>query len=288
MAASRLSISTTSSMDEDLPLPFPTALPRESFLTPDFHAPTYLSTLAGRHQTLEDLRSDLRERSGLISAEMHALVNTNWAEFLSLGVGLRGGEERIEGVRVAVLGFKRALEEIQGSVKSRKEETRELCQELDQVAKAKEAARSMLDLHEGVLHLEATLGVTGTQAPAYYPDTDSEDEDGDGEGGKGRDHNHGHVDEPCWIGVCPTRLKAMALDLTRLQELAERVGKDVPFTSAIEERISKCRKSLLLDLWTGLKEGRQAKERGTARVMDYLSIYTILGAEAEAVDKLKG
>ena len=92
-----------SSDDEDN-LPYPEALPRSDFLAPTFDAPTYLSTLSDRHQTLEDLRSDLRERSQGLSKELLDLVNTNYEQFLSLGSDLKGGEEKVEDVRVGLLG----------------------------------------------------------------------------------------------------------------------------------------------------------------------------------------
>ncbi|KAG4441728.1 hypothetical protein IFR05_002807, partial [Cadophora sp. M221] len=87
---------SVSSDDEEDNLPYPEALPRSDFLAPTFSAPAYLSTLSERHQTLEDLRSDLRERSQALSKELLDLVNTNYEQFLSLGSDLKGGEEKVE------------------------------------------------------------------------------------------------------------------------------------------------------------------------------------------------
>lgn len=262
------------------------ALPRDSFLAPDFHAPRYLATLTGRHQTLEDLRSDLRERSNLISDEMHELVNANWTEFLSLGVGLRGGEEKIEGVRVAVLGFRRTLEEAQTSVKVRRSETDLLCRQLREIVAARLMARSMLELGDRITLLELQLGVVSLSAlsgPAgetkdeedWFFDTDSEDDD----------NKDGSEDR--WISTAPKKLTIMAIELARLDVLVENLGTDIPLVKKLAERMAKCRKSLLRDLWSGLKEAQQAGDRGRLRAMDYLGIYNILGAEAEAVVKLK-
>ncbi len=41
-----------------------------------------------RHQTLEDLRSELRARSQLLTKELLDLVNSNYQDFLSLGSSL--------------------------------------------------------------------------------------------------------------------------------------------------------------------------------------------------------
>ncbi|KAJ9130992.1 hypothetical protein NKR19_g9665, partial [Coniochaeta hoffmannii] len=114
--------------DSDAPLPFPTALPRRDFLAPDFDAATYLSDLhaggpsAARHQSLSDLRTELRERSAAISAELLELVNGHYASFLGLGDELRGGGERVGDVRVALLGFRRQVEEVRRAVGERRGE----------------------------------------------------------------------------------------------------------------------------------------------------------------------
>ena len=112
---------SVSSDDEDN-LPYPEALPRSDFLAPTFSAPAYLSTLSDRHQTLEDLRTDLRERSQALSKELLDLVNTNYEQFLSLGSDLKGGEEKVEDVRVGLLGFKRGVEDVRGKVRERRGE----------------------------------------------------------------------------------------------------------------------------------------------------------------------
>jgi DNA repair exonuclease SbcCD ATPase subunit len=114
--------------DEDT-LPYPAELARNDFLAPDFDAQTYLSSLRNRHQTLEDLRSDLRQRSQLLNRELLDLVNGNYEEFLSLGGDLKGGEEKVEGVRVGLLGFQREVEGIRKAVQDRARETGELLRE---------------------------------------------------------------------------------------------------------------------------------------------------------------
>src|SRR5690348_6722364 len=91
-APSAAASTTTSDLDDDddddpnSPLPFPAALARSDFLAPTFDAAAYLSALhtggpASRHQTLEDLRAELRDRSAAISAELLELVNANYTAF---------------------------------------------------------------------------------------------------------------------------------------------------------------------------------------------------------------
>ena len=145
--------------DDGAPLPFPAALPRSDFLATDFQPAAYLSALPHRHQTLEDLRSDLRDRSTAISSELLELVNSNYTAFLSLGDDLRGGDERVEDVRVALLGFRRAVDDVKGKVTRRKEETTLLNDELRSVRAKIEHGRAMMELSDRLASLEERLAL---------------------------------------------------------------------------------------------------------------------------------
>src|SRR5580692_11072425 len=123
-----------SSSDEDN-LPYPRALARSDFLALDFDALSYLSSLSHRHQTLEDLRLDLRERSQALSKELLDLVNTNYELFLSLGSDLKGGQEKVQDVRVGLLGFKRGVEDLRAKVKGRGLEVEKLLEEKTRASK---------------------------------------------------------------------------------------------------------------------------------------------------------
>lgn len=264
--------------DPDAPLPFPTALSRRDFLAPDFNAATYLSSLfpsdssegggstAGgaasvaqhRHQTLEDLRSELRERSSAISAELLELVNSNYAAFLGLGDGLRGGGERAEDVRVALLGFRRQVEDVQARVRGRREDVVRCGGELRAVRGEVEAGRRMLELDErcGVL-----LGRLEAEAEGDDGD-DDESEDGEEE-----------------------RLVEMVREYNAIVRLANALGRDFPFVRKMEERITRCRNTLLVDLGTSLKEARKAGQH--ERTVRLLGLYRVLGAYSEGVKTLK-
>lgn len=255
--------------DPDAPLPFPTALSRNDFLAADFNAAAYLSSLfpgdsdssshvSHRHQTLEDLRAELRERSSAISAELLELVNANYTSFLGLGDELRGGEERVEDVRVALLGFRRQVEEVQSRVRGRREDVQRTGAELRTVRGEVEQARKMLELDE---RCEVLLG--------QLEDGRAEDEaDGDDE-----DYEEGE------------RLAGLALEYNAIERLADAIGRDIPYVRKMEERITRCRNTLLVDLGTATKEARKAGEQD--RVVELLSIYRQLGASAEGVKALK-
>lgn len=273
--------------DDDAPLPFPTALSRRDFLAPDFNAAEYLSSLfpdasaadaqgqglglgTARHQTLEDLRAELRERSAAISAELLELVNANYTSFLGLGDELKGGEERVEDVRVGLLGFRRQVEEVQGRVRARREEVGRSGAELRGVRGEVEAGRRMLELDDRV---DVLLGRLEEQA-ADGEETDDEEEDG-------------MAEELTFVGSSPALLLELATEYKRIVRLADAVGRDLPYVKKVEERITRCRNTLLLDLGMSMKEARKAKEKGRDRVMGLLAVYRLLGANGEGVRILK-
>lgn len=274
-AASRtfnLPSSSSSSDDDDddgEALPFPTALPRIDFLSPNFDAAAYLSSLPHRHQTLEDLREDLRERSAAISAELLELVNTNYTSFLSLGSELNGGEERVEDVRVSLLGFRRQVEEVKGRIGDRGREVGGLNRELAAVRKDVEAGRRMLELNDKLEELESRLAVNGAEADSDESE-DEDDEDSD------------------TVGASTTKLAGLARDYMAVKDLADTIGRDTPFVKKLGERMAKCRSTILLDLGTALKGAKKAGVVGQGKLLKLMGIYASMDAQLDAVKTLKG
>lgn len=279
--------------DNNDALPFPAALSRRDFLAPDFDPAAYLSALhtggpASRHQTLEDLRAELRERSNAISAELLELVNSNYTAFLSLGDELKGGEERVEDVRVALLGFSRAVEEVQSRVRERRVEVGALNGELQDVKGAVEVGRQMLELDARVAGLETRLAVGGMGQAKKDTDGDSEDWDNDIVGSEDDDGDEEDEDNGIeFVGTSPFKLAALAQEYVQVEGLADRIGRNVPLVKKLEDRISRCRTTILLDLSTALRAARKAGGVGQGRVMKLLAIYRLLDAQADAVKVLK-
>ncbi|KAK5654925.1 hypothetical protein OQA88_6681 [Cercophora sp. LCS_1] len=284
--------SSDASDDDDAngPLPFPEALSRRDFLAPDFDPAAYLSALhtgpTARHQTLEDLRAELRDRSTAISAELLELVNANYTSFLGLGDELKGGEERVEDVRVGLLGFRRVVEEVQGRVRERRIEVGKLNRELQAVRGAVETGRQMLELDERVTGLEARLaiGSTGKRPKRRGAQEDEwEEEDID----ESDDDEDDDDDEGGFVGSSPTKLATLAREYVVVNRLATSLGRNMSFVRKMEERMARCRNTILLDLNTATEEARKAGVRGQARVLKFLAIYRTLNANAEAVQVLK-
>jgi len=258
---------SVSSDDEDN-LPYPEALPRSDFLAPTFSAPAYLSTLSDRHQTLEDLRTDLRERSQALSKELLDLVNTNYEQFLSLGSDLKGGEEKVEDVR--------------GKVRERRGEVEGLLGEKRGVSREIALGRKLLEVDERLEELEdrlmvASLGrtVNGSQEDSW---SDSEDEDVEDE--------ELAVDGAVG-GTSTKKLQRLVVDCRQVEALTESIGKGHPFIIAQQSRIIRVRNTILLDLSTALKQTAVMGESGKTRLIRILIIYREFGANAEAVKVLK-
>ncbi|KAK5993840.1 hypothetical protein PT974_07277 [Cladobotryum mycophilum] len=277
--AFNLPSSDSSDNEDDVPLPFPAALPRTDFLALNFQPAAYLSALPTRHQTLEDLRSDLRDRTAAISSELLELVNSNYTAFLSLGSELQGGDDKVEDVKVSLLGFRRAVDEVKEKVTVRRKETESLTSELRHVRSDIEQGRKMLELSERLSSLEEKLALDSLPkangTPEWDDDSDEEDEDE-------RDRVDGLIGSP------PAKLSAWARECSQITALAASLDDNHPFVAKLRVRLTKCRNTLLLDLNNALKEARVAGPKGQDRVLGYLGIYRILDAKNEAVKALRG
>lgn len=296
-------------------LPFPTALSRKDFLAPTFDATSYLSSLfpseeggvsisAQRHQTLEDLRTELRERSSAISSELLELVNSNYTSFLGLGDELKGGDEKVEDVRVALFGFRRSVEDVQSRVKERRVAMDESCRELGKVRSSVNTGRRLLELDERVSQLEDRLAIsernvghengdTNHEAlgdPVYEAwDLESDDEEEDnGEGENGDD-----ADDDEFVASGPRKLATLARDLVLANKLADAAGHHITIVKKADDRLAKCESTLLLDLSAAVKEARKLSNkkppstRAQARLLKLLAIYRILDREDEVIRLLK-
>lgn len=264
-----------SSSDEDdddiSTLPYPAELSRTAFLEPDFSPGKYLSTLRNRHQTLEDLRADLRQRSQLLNRELLDLVNGNYEEFMSLGVDLRGGEEKVEGVRVGVLGFEREVKAVKAGVAERAGEVRELVRERKEVRRDVMFGRALLEVGEKVGELERALGVEQGEEDDFEEEDEDEDEEDDEDGAS--------------AGIPLARLRRHADSYLLIKRMMDRMIQDHPFLVAQRTKLLDLRKTLLLDLAAALRKARQAKSE---TLLGLVNIYSDLDAKSESLRVLKG
>ncbi|KAM0723469.1 hypothetical protein Q7P37_000455 [Cladosporium fusiforme] len=259
--------------DEDT-LPYPAELERNAFLKPDFDAQEYLSSLRNRHQTLEDLRSDLRQRSQLLNRELLDLVNGNYDEFLSLGGDLKGGEEKVEGVRVGLLGFQREVEGIKKAVQDRARETGELLREKKGLRRDIVLGRSLLEVNERLEELEERLGIKTKEVEDEDNDSEEEDDDETSPNSEGSP-----------MPGTVRRLRKQSEQYLLIVHQSSHIGSSHPFISALQPRMDGVRRTIILDLSSSL---RQAKSSGDKSAMMSLTrIFAVLDAEVDALKVLK-
>ncbi|KAH7079702.1 oligomeric golgi complex component, COG2-domain-containing protein [Paraphoma chrysanthemicola] len=267
--------SSTASDNSDIDtLPYPTPLQRNDFLVHDFSPATYLSTLSNRHQTLEDLRSELRARSQLLSKELLDLVNSNYQDFLNLGNSLHGGEEKVEEVRVGLLGFRKEIAGLNKVVQEREEDVGVLLEERRDVRGKIEVGRRVVEFDERVRELEEDLDINGSgKAGAQDDISDSEDDEDDD-------------DEDANYGIPIAKLRRNVMQYRLVQGLEKSLGEH-PFVAAQAMRMGKVRATLLLDLSTALQQSKSAGAAGSGRVVKVMKIYADMEESAEAIKVLK-
>ena len=208
-------------------------------MTPEFDAADFLSNLATRFQTLEDLQTELRELSQSLNKELVDLVNDNYQDFLTLGGTLRGGDEKAEDIRVGLLGFQRDVTGLKARLDVRREEVRASLEEKRKTMIEMEKGRVLLEIAERLGDLEEQLGLaqpqiglTGSTNGDNHDDTLSSD-------------SEGYNDDD--VGVS-TRTKRRVEKYLILRLLMGKHDSAHPFLKLQQDRVDLVKATLLLDL----------------------------------------
>ena len=196
-------------------------------------------------------------------------MNGNYEEFLSLGADLKGGEERIEGVRVGLLGFAREVQTIKKGVQDRVVEMEGLLREKKEVRRDVGLGRRLLEVEERIGELEEGLGITSLTDGFLDEDAEAPEDLGDED----------EADDPV------KRLQRHAEQYLLITHTVERIGFEHPFLQAQRSRIEQVRKSLLLDLASAVRQAK--RERASEAMLTLLDIYARLGAEGESLRVLR-
>lgn len=281
----------SSDFDEDTSsLPFPEPLSRASFLAPDFDPAQYLSSLRNRHQSLEDLRQELRDLDQLLSRELLDLVNENYQDFLSLGNALQGGEEKAEEVRVGLLAFHRDVQTIRDKVEARSAEVEGLLGEKKQLRKDANVGQALLDVADRIEELEQRLMI-GEKNNSGRPqqeqassDTESDDFLNDEESDESEDDNAEKVPDNTTAStvVSLKRIEHHLQKYVAVTKLSTRIGDDHPFLLNQQPRVNKIRSAVLLDLKTALDQAKNAGEKRDAKTSAVLGLYNLMGEDPSA------
>ena len=259
-------------------MPYPKPLTRAAFLTPDFDPATFLSTLHNRHQTLEDLRAELRTRSHDLNKELLDLVNENYQDFLSLGSSLKGGDEKVEEVRLGLLGFKREVEGLRGKVDGRKKDVEELVEDRRRIREDIQVGRWLLEIERKIGDLEGRLllASTGPREAEVNEEgialSESEEESDE---------------EPGSSGIGILRLRRHMEQYMYIKGLVEKIGPEHPFLVKQEERMLRLKQTVLLDLNSALKQAVAGGETMEGDLLKLLGIFKQMGETTEAMQVLK-
>lgn len=236
-----------------------------------------MSTLHNRHQTLEDLRAELRTRSQDLNKELLDLVNENYQDFLSLGSSLKGGDEKVEEVRLGLLGFRREVEGLRGKVDGRRQEVEELVHERKRIRESVQVGRRLLEIERKIGELEGRLMLASTipQKAAVNEEevilSESEEES----------------DEEESNGISIPRLQRHMEQYLYIKGSMERIGPEHPFLIKQEERVLRLKQTVLLDLNSALKQAVAGGENMRGELLKLLGIYKQMGEANEAMQVLK-
>lgn len=202
-------------------------------------------------------------------------MNSNYQDFLGLGGSLQGGDEKVEEVRVGLLGFRKEVGAVREAVKEREDEVNHLLEEKKEMGRKVQIGRSLLEFHERLEELEERLMVISTGKPSNQDDDDlSESEEESDEEGESAivsiSKNRRHVRQYLYV-----------------KEISTQIGLQHPFLVAQEHRLAKVRNTLLLDLGTALKQVVALGGSGKDSVLGILGIYREMGESSEAVKVLR-
>ena len=208
------------------------------------------------------------------------LVNNEYQAFLNLGRDLKGGEEKVEGVRVGLLGFVNGVNGVKAGVKRRRDEVERLVVERREIAKEAEKARALIEVHERLEDLEEALQpkFADGQQEALSED-DDEDEESIGEAPGGWEASAGFLS----FG----RLKRLVGGYKDLRQMMEGIGTDNLFLVKQEEKIMRIRNTLLLDLGAALRQVRSTGVAGHERLLQIATLYADIDEEKECLKVLK-
>lgn len=93
----RASSSSTPLHSLDLPSLLPLSHTHPLLLAPSFDVDAFL--LSRIHIPLDELRAELRQYLGVLREELVQLINDDYEEFISLGTGLSGENERLKSLK---------------------------------------------------------------------------------------------------------------------------------------------------------------------------------------------
>jgi conserved oligomeric Golgi complex subunit 2 len=186
------------------------------------------------------------------------LVNDNYADFLGLGEKLAGGEEKVEEVRVGLMGFERDVGLLREKVVKEQERVRALMEEKRGLMREMSVGRGLLEVEERMSELEIDLALRERQKIAVEEEGEKDEWGDDWD-----DEAVGESDDEGEGDLVPRRLNRRADEFAAVLRLFERLGEKHPFLVAQQGRVRKIRDVLLRDMDAAIRaepdvKGKQA------------------------------
>lgn len=204
------------------------------------------------------------------------LVNENYQDFLSLGGSLQGGEEKIEEVRLGLLGFKRDVGALKDKVGAKQKEVEGLVTERKAIREDIQLGRTLLDIDQRLQDLEERLMISLSKPTESPEDDENVSESSDGENISEDERSD---------GISISRLQGHAQQYLCVTKLRDKIGMDHPFLVKQQGRVTRLRNTILLDLSSALKQS--VKSMNQERTMKILAIYRDMDEAEEATKTLK-
>ena len=191
---------------------------------------------------------------------------------------MKGGEEKVEEVRLGLLGFKREIDGMRGKVTERRKEVGELFSEKKDIAKEMRIGRGLLEVNSKLEELEESLNIgtklnRGTESDPDPDFTDSE--------------NGSDDEEDVRITISLSRLRRRIQQYINIKKLIDKLGSTHPFLLRQEDRVLRVRQTLLLDLRSVLRQVRHNGSGNGNGVLKILGLYQDMGEAAEAPGALR-
>ena len=202
-------------------------------------------------------------------------MNNNYQDFLLLGGSLKGGDEKVEEVRLGLLAFRRDVEGLQGKVEDKRMEVEALIAKRKTIRRDIQLGRTLLEIDQRLAELEKNLMLVLTTPADLKPGKVS---DVSSDSGGESDEEH---------GISLSKLRQHAQQYVYITRLMTRAGADHPFLSKRQEQVAKLRNTVLLDLSTALKHARRSEIANEGQIWKILEIYKSLGEIGEAVHLMK-
>ena len=199
-------------------------------------------------------------------------MNDKYQDFLGLGDNLKGGEEKIEDVRLGLLGFRREIDTLHQVVAARHKEVAQLIEQRKQIIRIQRLGRTLLDIDSRLSGLEDSLHLNNTSNSAEESlDLDFLDSESDSDG-----------DSTISIGRLTYRIQ----QYVQVRRLIDKGGTH-PFLVKQEPRILQIKQTLVLDLNNTLRTLRTSPKQPQDKILKLLTLYGDLGEDAEAIKIVK-